>query len=102
MTMIAAARNKATPLAARALAAYMGPSAAAGATRSMYIPRVTERRAEEEGPGGRSSNAGVTVAVFGASGFLGRYVCSNCGTCVIVVSPFSPRGAVWESHVLFG
>lgn len=31
------------------------------------------------GTGGRSSDAGVTVAVFGASGFLGRYVCSNLG-----------------------
>jgi len=44
------------------------------------MPRVTERRENEAGPGGRSSNAGVTVAVFGASGFLGRYVCANCGT----------------------
>lgn len=45
-----------------------------------YIPRVTERRNGEAGPGGRSSNAGVKVAVFGAGGFLGRYVCSHLGT----------------------
>lgn len=44
-----------------------------------YIPRVTERRNGEAGPGGRSSNAGVKVAVFGAGGFLGRYVCSHLG-----------------------
>lgn len=45
-----------------------------------YVPRVTERRFDEAGPGGRSSNAGITVAVFGAGGFLGRYLCSNLGT----------------------
>ncbi len=47
--------------------------------RTIYIPRVSERRPNESGPGGRNSNAGVTVAVFGASGFLGRYVCANNG-----------------------
>jgi hypothetical protein len=47
--------------------------------RSLYIPRVSERRPGESGPGGRNSNADVTVAVFGASGFLGRYVCANNG-----------------------
>jgi len=45
-----------------------------------YIPRVTERRDGEVGAGGRSSDAGVTVAIFGAGGFLGRYICSNLGT----------------------
>ena len=34
---------------------------------------------DEAGPGGRSSISGTTVAVFGAGGFLGRYVCSNLG-----------------------
>lgn len=29
--------------------------------------------------GGRNSDAGLTVAVFGANGFLGRYVCSELG-----------------------
>jgi len=74
LTMMISTR-KAVPLAARAYgASSIGPN------RSFYMPRVTERRENEAGPGGRSSNAGVTVAVFGASGFLGRYVCANCGT----------------------
>uniref|UniRef100_A0A6U3VJR2 NAD-dependent epimerase/dehydratase domain-containing protein n=3 Tax=Ditylum brightwellii TaxID=49249 RepID=A0A6U3VJR2_9STRA len=38
------------------------------------------RRENEVGPGGRCSNAGVKVAVFGGGGFLGRYVCCNLGT----------------------
>uniref|UniRef100_A0A7S2UDV5 NAD-dependent epimerase/dehydratase domain-containing protein n=1 Tax=Attheya septentrionalis TaxID=420275 RepID=A0A7S2UDV5_9STRA len=52
------------------------------ATRSLsstFLPRLTERRDGEAGPGGRSSVAGLKVAVFGASGFLGRYVCENLG-----------------------
>jgi len=47
---------------------------------SQILPRVTERRDEEAGSGGRNSNAGVKVAVFGASSFLGRYLCGNLGT----------------------
>lgn len=46
---------------------------------SVSLDRVTERRVGESGPGGRNSNAGVKVAVFGASSFLGRYVCGNLG-----------------------
>ncbi|KAL7550640.1 hypothetical protein ACHAWF_017083 [Thalassiosira exigua] len=47
---------------------------------SSYLPRVTERRPDESGRGGRASDAGVKVCVFGATGFLGRYVCSGLGT----------------------
>lgn len=46
---------------------------------STQLPRVTERRATEAGPGGRASDAGVKIAVFGAGGMLGRYVCSELG-----------------------
>jgi hypothetical protein len=31
------------------------------------------------GPGGRASNSGMTVTVFGAYGFLGRYVVTELG-----------------------
>mmetsp|Transcript_2869 Transcript_2869/g.4531 ORF Transcript_2869/g.4531 Transcript_2869/m.4531 type:complete len:403 (-) Transcript_2869:82-1290(-) len=41
--------------------------------------KYAESRPDGGGPGGRSSNPGITVAVFGAGGFLGRYVCSNLG-----------------------
>jgi NADH dehydrogenase (ubiquinone) 1 alpha subcomplex subunit 9 len=44
------------------------------------VPRITERRVDETGPGGRASDAGLKVAVFGASGMLGRYVCTHLGT----------------------
>ena len=51
---------------------------------AQVLPRVTERRAGEGGPGGRNSNAGVKVAIFGASSFLGRYVCGYLGTFTYV------------------
>ncbi len=44
-----------------------------------YLPRITDRRLEEQGAGGRSSNAGIRVAIFGATGFLGKHVCSHLG-----------------------
>lgn len=44
------------------------------------VPRILDRREHETGPGGRGSDAGLKVAVFGASGFLGRYVCCHLGT----------------------
>jgi len=49
-------------------------------TKAPIIPRIVDRRNDETGPGGRGSDAGLKVAVFGASGFLGRYVCSHLGT----------------------
>ncbi|KAL7464868.1 hypothetical protein ACHAXS_005197 [Conticribra weissflogii] len=49
-------------------------------TSAPDLPRVTEKRANEAGPGGRASDPDVKVAVFGATGFLGRYVCSHLGT----------------------
>eukprot|EP00521_Asterionellopsis_glacialis_P010049 CAMPEP_0195289318 /NCGR_PEP_ID=MMETSP0707-20130614/5647_1 /TAXON_ID=33640 /ORGANISM="Asterionellopsis glacialis, Strain CCMP134" /LENGTH=389 /DNA_ID=CAMNT_0040349309 /DNA_START=29 /DNA_END=1198 /DNA_ORIENTATION=+ len=47
---------------------------------STYVSRVPVRRTNEAGPGGRSSDADLKVAVFGAGGFLGRYVCCQLGT----------------------
>jgi hypothetical protein len=45
-----------------------------------YTPTLVEKRDGEMGTGGRNSNAGVKVALFGASGFLGTYVCAELGT----------------------
>jgi len=50
-----------------------------GANSAKTLPRVTERRPNETGRGGKASDAGVKVALFGATGFLGRYVCSGLG-----------------------
>ena len=34
-------------------------------------------------PVGRCRGDGITAAVFGATGFLGRYVCSHLGACYL-------------------
>lgn len=47
---------------------------------STYKPTLQNRRSGEWGIGGRGSEAGLKVAVFGASGFLGSYVCAELGT----------------------
>ena len=52
------------------------------ATRALsdsYKPTLQNRRSGEWGIGGRGSEAGLKVAVFGASGFLGSYVCAELG-----------------------
>lgn len=45
----------------------------------LFLPRITEKRLNEAGPGGRSSNAGIKVAIFGATGFIGKHLCHNLG-----------------------
>ena len=35
------------------------------------------------GPGGRSSNSGITATVFGGYGFLGRYFINELGRCSV-------------------
>ena len=49
------------------------------AASAYNVPTLTERRPGEGGPGGRQSEAGLRVAVFGASGFLGKHVCHELG-----------------------
>lgn len=38
------------------------------------------------GPGGRSSNSGITATVFGAYGFVGRYFVDELGTSALADS----------------
>jgi len=54
-----------------------------------YVPTLTERRPGEAGIGARSSEAGLKIAVFGASGFLGNYVCSDLGAFRIPALAFT-------------
>ena len=44
-----------------------------------YVPTLTERRDDELGTGGRNTEAGLKVALFGGSGFLGNYVTAELG-----------------------
>ena len=44
-----------------------------------FKPSLVETRPGEAGPSGRASEAGYKIAIFGASGFLGKYVCSELG-----------------------
>lgn len=48
-------------------------------TPGVYSPTKVEARPTEMGTGGRASDAGLKVALFGASGFLGNYVCGELG-----------------------
>ena len=50
----------------------------------LFMPRITERRLNEGGPGGRQSNADLRVAIFGATGFVGKHLCHQLGTYRIV------------------
>jgi hypothetical protein len=45
-----------------------------------YKPTLVERKPDENGRGGRMSESGVKVAVFGASGSLGKMLCAELGT----------------------
>ena len=48
-----------------------------------FLPQITDRRLNEQGPGGRSTNADLRVAIFGATGFLGKHICHQLGEILI-------------------
>lgn len=54
-----------------------------------YKPTEVPRRDNEMGKGGRGSEADRKVAIFGASGFLGPYVCTELGTYFVILSLFN-------------
>ena len=66
-------------LLSRHTTAVAAATVAPFSSTSVDLPRITERRPNESGRGGRASDAGIKVALFGATGFLGRYVSSGLG-----------------------
>ena len=45
--------------------------------------KYVEKTPVKFGPGGRSSNSGITATVFGSYGFVGRYFLNELGTCAL-------------------
>jgi hypothetical protein len=77
-----AGHTTATMLSTRRVAVQLAQQGRRSFAASTQLPRIPDRRPNEAGAGGRASDAALKVAVFGASGFLGRYVCSELGTYV--------------------
>lgn len=48
-------------------------------TRAFSKIKVNAPYGVKYGPGGRSSNSGITATVFGGTGFVGRYVLNELG-----------------------
>ena len=69
-----------------------------------FLPKITERRVNEQGAGGRQSDAGVKVAIFGATGFLGKHLCYQLGTFDLLnfrlLMNFRARSADPQLHFL--
>jgi len=66
---------------------------------STYNASLTERRSDEVGVGGRGSDAGAKVAIFGANGFLGPYVSTELGNHGFMAY-FANRGDDMEMRFL--
>ena len=45
----------------------------------VHVIKTPSLAALKKGTGGRSSFSGIVCTVFGASGFIGRYVCNRLG-----------------------
>jgi NADH dehydrogenase (ubiquinone) 1 alpha subcomplex subunit 9 len=53
------------------------------------LKRIQDIATTKQGPGGRSSVSGLTATVFGATGFVGRYLVNALGKSgTTVVTPY--------------
>ena len=58
-----------------------------------FLPRITDRRVDEQGAGGRQSSAGTKVAIFGATGFVGKHLCNALGMNIIDLKEFRDQSS---------
>ena len=75
-------QNATTPTIQQAVRTFANDPTFGGSATPFYSPTLTHKRAGEAGRGGRSSEAGCKVAVFGGSGFLGGFVCAELGKLI--------------------
>lgn len=91
--MLSVAANKA-PVKGKVMLAAARSMACRYLSTNMIEP-LEEGGQMRMGPGGRASDAGVKVACFGASGFLGSYVAYELGTNAYI-GYFGNRGDEYE------
>jgi len=68
-------------------------------TTPYFKPTLVDTRKGEAGRGGRSSEAGCKVAIFGASGFLGKHLCAELGTSVDITALSARLGSTIENGI---
>lgn len=78
-------QNATTPTMQQAVRTFANDPTFGGSATPFYSPTLTHKRAGEAGRGGRSSEAGCKVAVFGGSGFLGGFVCAELGKLISIL-----------------
>jgi hypothetical protein len=75
--------DKSGPVVGITVRAFANDSSFGATPTPYYSPTLTDKRPGEGGRGGRSSEADCKVAVFGGSGFLGRFLSAELGTALI-------------------
>lgn len=61
-----------------------------------FAPGAYEKGSNEFGPGGRSSVSGITAALFGGTGFMGKYLQFEMGEGVGQSTNLGLVGCVWR------
>jgi hypothetical protein len=53
------------------------------------------------GPVGRSANSGITATVFGAYGFIGRYIMEELGKLYLFIYMYTLMCRIYYSSIIF-